>query len=54
MSLVVTSNIPTENRPDQSEIFKPYSYTNNLTNTLKIPPNSEIALQSTKITKNGS
>ena len=53
MSLVVTSNIPTENRPDQSEIFKPYSYTNNLTNTLKIPPNSEIALQSTKITKNG-
>ena len=53
MSLIVTSNVPTENRPDQSEIFKPYSYTNNLTNTLKIPPNSEIALQSTKITKNG-
>ena len=53
MSLVITSNVPTENRPDQSNIFKPYSYTNNLSNTLKIPPNSEIALHSTKITKNG-
>ena len=53
MSLIVTSNVPTDNRPDQSEIFKPYSYTNNLMNTLRIPPHSEIALQSTKITRNG-
>lgn len=53
MSLIVTSNIALEDRPETSEAFKPYSYSNRLLNTFKIPPNSEIALQSAKINKNG-
>tara|TARA_Y100000592_G_scaffold101064_1_gene185100 strand:- start:7868 stop:9766 length:1899 start_codon:yes stop_codon:yes gene_type:complete len=53
MSLVITSNIGTENTPAQSNVFKPYSYQNRLLNTMRIPPNSEIALQSAKINKNG-
>lgn len=53
MSLVVTSNIANENDPDFSNAFKPYSYQNRLLNTMKIPANSEIALQSAKINKNG-
>ena len=55
MSLVITSNIPKDEelRPDTSNTFKPYSYQNALLNTMKIPPMSEIALESCKITKNG-
>ena len=53
MSLVITSNIGTENTPALSNVFKPYSYQNRLLNTMKIPANSEIALQSAKINKNG-
>jgi len=55
MSLIITSNIPkdADRRPDTSNIFKPYSYQNRLLNTMKIPPMSEIALESCKITKNG-
>ncbi len=53
MSLVVTSNKALENAPDFSNGFKPYSYQNRLLNTMRIPPNSEIALQSAKINKNG-
>ena len=53
MSLVVTSNINLEDRPETSNAFKPYSYQNALLNTMKIPPNSEIALQSVKINKDG-
>ena len=53
MSLVITSNIGQENNPEFSNAFKPYSYQNRLLNTMRIPPNSEIALQSAKINKNG-
>lgn len=53
MSLVITSNEVLEDRPDTSNAFKPYSYQNRLLNTMRIPPNSEIALQSAKINKNG-
>jgi len=53
MSLVITSNIGQENNTAASNAFKPYSYQNRLLNTMKIPPNSEIALQSAKINKNG-
>ena len=55
MSLIITSNIPKDDdlRPDTSNTFKPYSYQNRLLNTMKIPPMSEIALESCKITKNG-
>ena len=53
MSLVITSNVALDDRPDTSEVFKPYSYQNPLLNTMRIPANSEIALQSAKINKNG-
>ena len=53
MSLVVTSNKSLEDNPEFSNAFKPYSYQNRLLNTMKIPPNSEVALQSAKINKNG-
>ena len=53
MSLVITSNVALDDRPETSEVFKPYSYQNPLLNTMKIPANSEIALQSAKINKNG-
>lgn len=53
MSLIITSNIGQENNPAASNAFKPFSYQNRLLNTMKIPPNSEIALQSAKINKNG-
>ena len=53
MSLVITSNIATEDDPSFSNVFKPFSYQNRLLNTMRIPPMSEIALQSAKINKNG-
>jgi hypothetical protein len=53
MSLVITSNIGQDDNPEFSNAFKPYSYQNRLLNTMRIPPNSEIALQSAKINKNG-
>ena len=54
MALIVTSNIDNElDIPNQSNVFKPYSYQNRLLNTFKIPANSEIALQSAKINRTG-
>ena len=53
MSLVITSNVSLDDRPETSEVFKPYSYQNPLLNTMRIPANSEICLQSAKINKNG-
>lgn len=53
MSLIITSNQGNEASPALSNVYKPYSYQNRLLNTMKIPPNSEIALQSAKINKNG-
>ena len=54
MALIITSNVNLDDKPDTSNVFKPYSYTNHLTSTMKIPPNSQIALQSAKINKNGT
>ena len=53
MSLIITSNVSLNDKPDTSNVFKPYSYRNNLLNTLKIPANSQIALQSAKFNKTG-
>ena len=55
MSLLITSNTPQNqiNTPTQG-INLPYSYTNHLQGTLKIPPNSQIAVQSVKINKSGN
>ena len=53
MSLIITSNIEDELDADNtSNIFKPFSYQNPLLDTMRIPPNSQIALQSAKINKN--
>jgi len=52
MSLIITSNIEDEVGVDEtSNIFQPFSYSNRLLDTMRIPPNSQIALQSAKITK---
>ena len=53
MSLIITSNVSLNDGPETSNVFKPYSYRNNLLNTLKIPANSQIALQSAKFNKTG-
>jgi hypothetical protein len=55
MSLVITSNTPKNdvNEPTQG-INLPYSYTNHLQGTLKIPPQSQIAVQSVKFNKTGN
>ncbi len=54
MSLLITSNTP-ENDAGQitDGINRPFSYTNNLQDTLKIPADSEIAVQSVKINRDG-
>ena len=53
MSYIITSNVALSDRPDQSNIFKPYSYSNQLSNTLTLPPNSQVCVESCKINKNG-
>jgi len=53
MSLIVTSNVSLNDKPETSEVFKPYSYSNTLLNTMKVPANSSIAVQSCKINKSG-
>ncbi len=53
MSLIIASNVNLNDRPDTSEIHRPYSWSNRLSNTMKIPANSEVAVQSVKINKNG-
>ena len=51
MSLVITSN---QYLFDSGDSHSAYSYNNNLTNTMTIPKDSEIAVQSVKINKNGT
>lgn len=51
MSLIITSNIGVDD-VETSNVFKPFSYQNALSNTMRIPKNSEIALESAKINKN--
>ncbi len=53
MSLVITSNIDKDNPNNQGGINLPYSYTNSMDN-LKIPANSEIAVQSVKVNRDQS
>ena len=55
MSYLITSNIPDENvLRANSGLNLPYSYTNNLNDTFKIPKNSQIAVESVKLVKNGN
>lgn len=53
MSFIITSNVNLKDKPLMSDVHKPYSYSNHLTDTMKILKNSEIAVQSVKINKNG-
>lgn len=53
MSLIITSNVNLQDRVEESQIHKPWSYHNRLHDTMKIPKDSEIAVQSVKINKNG-
>ena len=53
MSLVVTSSNPNDDQIVTGGLNLPYSYTNNLNDPLKIPVDSQIAVQSVKINKNG-
>ncbi len=50
MSLVIASNQDDEltSRTEQS-IYTPYSFRNALSSTYKIPPNSQVCLQSAKV-----
>jgi len=55
MSLIVCSNEPEEDIVGQdSSIFKPYSFRNALSSTMKIPKNAQVALHSAKINLDGS
>lgn len=55
MSLLITSNTPSNEigSVDAGGINRPFSYMNNLQDTLRIPTNSEIAVQSVKINRSG-
>ena len=52
MSLIITSNTPSKEVGESSVgINRPFSYVNNLNDTLKIPANAKVAVQSIKINK---
>tara|TARA_R110000765_G_scaffold266008_2_gene365441 strand:+ start:1139 stop:3100 length:1962 start_codon:yes stop_codon:yes gene_type:complete len=53
MSLIITSNVNLNDRPSTSEVHRPYNWSNRLTSTFKVEADSEIAVQSVKINKNG-
>ena len=53
MSYIITSNQSLDDAPETSGLFKPYSYTNRLKDTIKIEADSEVAVESVKINKNG-
>jgi len=55
MSLILCSN-KNENGLEYDRNFKgqaPFSFTNHMTQTIEIPPNSEVAVQSVKLNKDG-
>ena len=56
MSLVIASNLPNEDEyaGSESSIYKPFSFRNDMSSTMKIPPNAQIALQSAKVTLSDS
>lgn len=55
MSLLITSNTPKNDFATETKgLNRPYSYRNNLNNTLKIPAKSKVAVESVKINKSGN
>jgi hypothetical protein len=53
MSLVIASNQDNEVVRDEQSIFTPWSFRNALSSTYKIPPNSQVCLQSAKVNLDG-
>ena len=54
MSLVITSNQDNENTFSQDQsVYSAYSYRNDIGSTYKIPPNSQVCLQSAKVNLDG-
>ena len=56
MSLILLSNDPSEASGlvgSRQNIYKPWSFRNSLTETIKIPKNSQVALTSCKIALDG-
>ena len=54
MSLVLLTNKDQDNTLRQEEsIYSAWSFKNSLTSTFKIPPNSQVALQSCKVNLDG-
>ena len=51
MSLIIASNKPNENSVGgvDDSIFKPYSFRNDMSSTISLPKNAQIALQSAKV-----
>lgn len=54
MSLIITSNKISDKTVQIGEHQSPYSWSNHLNQPLKIAPNSEVAVQSLKINKDGT
>ena len=55
MSLLITSNTPENDFATETKgLNRPYSYRNNLNDTLKIPAKSKVAVESVKINKSGN
>lgn len=57
MSLILTTNTSVNNSgnsPTNTGLNRPYDYTNFLTNTFEIEANSEVAVQSVKVNKEGN
>jgi len=53
MSLVIASNQDNEYVRDAQSLFTPWSFRNALSSTYKIPPNSQVCLQSAKVNLDG-
>jgi len=54
MSLIITSNEIAGKQNQIGEFQSPYSWSNHLNQPIKIPPHSEVAVQSLKINKDGT
>ena len=54
MSLVICSNQVDPNNNGDSQFQSAFSFHNHLTDTMTLPPNSEVAVQSVKINKKGT
>ena len=56
MSLIICRNRPNDQNVvgENSSIYEPYSFRNQLTSNIEIPVNAQVALQSAKVNMDGS